>query len=214
MRRVWVGSVALAMAVVGAVVITAGPASAQVDCAGERTASAATVTPSSVLPGETFTVSGGGFVGDRVLGIAIFNPPVVIGSVASSPLGYYSATIQLPLNTPPGQNEITVFGEGPLDACHQSLGLFTVRPLPVPVTIQPTIVVPVFPVVPSTITVTGAVNPVVVGAGSGVPAPIVVQQPLARTGSSSPVLVASGLLAMLLGFHVLRVTGRGRPISG
>lgn len=201
------------MAVVGVVVMTAGPASAQIDCSGVHTASPAVVTPSSLLPGETLTITGGGFAPDRLLGIGLFNPPVVLGSTASQVNGHYTATIQLPLNTPPGQNEITVFGEGPNDACHQSLGLFSVRalPVPVPVTTGPFVFVPV----PSTITVTGAVVPVGAVAVTGsVPAPIVVQQPLARTGSPSPVLVAAGLLAVLLGLHVVRVARPQRPISG
>jgi hypothetical protein len=209
MRRVLAASGALAMAVVGVVMITAGPAAAQFDCVGTHTATPATVTPTSLLPGETLTISGVGFLASTPLGIGLFNPPVVLGTVASNGLGNYTATVTLPLNTPPGQNEITVFGEGSNNTCNQSLGLFTVRALPVPVppvTSAPVFVAPIVTGAGGVITVTG--NPV-----GTVPSTIVVQQPLARTGSASPVLVAAGLLAMLLGWHVVRITGR-RPISG
>lgn len=217
MRRVWAGSAALAMAVVGAVVLTASPASAQVDCTGVMTASPATVTPSSLMAGEILTITGGGFDGDQPLGIGLFNPPRVLGTVASDFHGFYRATVQLPFDTPPGQNEITVFGLGPYDACHQSLGLFSVKAPPPPSTVAPILVTPAT-VTPSAVTVTGAGGVITVtgtGASAGAtPAPIVVQQPLARTGSASVVLVAVGLLAVLLGLHVVRVTGRGRAISG
>jgi hypothetical protein len=197
MRRVAAGA-ALAMAMVG-LVVAAGPGAAQVPCTGPQTASPATLSAASVLPGESLTISGSGFANSVVLGIGLFRPPVVLGTVASSTTGTYSATVQIPLGTPPGQNEITVFGHGPNATCHQSLGLFTVRELPTPPPTVVTIVVP---------------TSVVVVTPTTAPAPIVVQQPLARTGSMSPVLVATGLLAMLLGVHVLRVAGRGRPIRG
>jgi len=177
--------------------MTAGPARAQTSCVGTQTASPATVSPTSVLPGETITLSGGGFAANQVLGIGLFRPAVVLASVASNINGNYTATIQLPLGTPPGQNEITVFGVGPNSTCHQSLALFSVRELPAP----PTTIIVVAPPTPIPTPVTTA------------PTPIVVQQPLARTGSASPVLVATGLLAMLLGFHVVRVAGR-RSIAG
>ncbi len=75
-----------------------------------------------------------------------------------------------------------------------------------PVTSAPVFVAPIVTGTAGVITVTG--NPV-----GTVPATIVVQQPLARTGSASPVLVAAGLLAMLLGLHLIRISGR-RPVSG
>jgi len=192
------------MVALGVAVMTAGPASAQVPCEGTQTASPATMTPSSVLPGDSLTITGGGFAPNQVLGIGLFRPPVVLGSVASDANGNYSAVLQIPLGTPPGQNEITVFGRGPTivnttaNTCHQSLGLFTVRELPAPPVTVVSIVTPV--VVPVTAT------PLI-------PAPIVVQQPLARTGSPSPALAAAGLVVMLVGFHVVRVAGR-RPITG
>jgi hypothetical protein len=190
----------MAVAALGALVVTAGPAGAQVPCTGTGTASPATVVPASVLPGDSISISGGGFAANQVLGIGLFRPPVVLASVASDVYGNYSASIQLPLGTPPGQNEITVFGHGPdladgTPTCHQSLALFTVRELPLPI---PTVV--------------SIVTPVTYVAGH--PAPIVVQQPLARTGASSPVLVAAGLVVMLLGFHVVRMTGRQGPLAG
>ena len=138
--------------------MTAGPAAAQFDCVGAQTATPATVTPTSLLPGETLTISGVGFLASTPLGIGLFNPPVVLGTVASNGLGNYTATVTLPLNTPPGQNEITVFGEGSNNTCNQSLGLFTVRALPLPV--PPVTSAPVFvsPIVTGTggvITITG-----------------------------------------------------------
>lgn len=190
------------MAVFGVVVMAAGPAAAQVDCTGAHTATPATVTPTSLLPGETLTISGVGFAASTPLGIGLFNPPMVIGTVASNGQGNYTASIQLPLGTPPGQNEITVFGKGPNDTCNQSLGLFTVRALPAPVTSIVTVVV-----VPTSI-VTVAGTP-----ATTAPTPIVVQQPLARTGSSSPALVAAGLLAIVLGVHIRRAATR-HPITG
>ena len=196
------------MAVFGVVMMTAGPAAAQVDCGGAHTASPATVTPTSLLAGETLTISGSGFAANQVLGIGLFNPPVVLGSVASTAQGTYSVVVQLPLGTPPGQNEITIFGEGPNDTCHQSLGQFSVKAPPVPVTSAPIVVTPIT-VTPVTVVGTGGVITVV----GTTPNTIVVQQPLARTGSMSPVLVAAGLLAMLLGFHVVRVANRG-PFAG
>jgi hypothetical protein len=191
----------MAVAALGALVMTAGPAGAQVPCTGTGTASPAAVSPSSILPGESITISGGGFAANQVLGIGLFQPPAVLASVASDVYGNYAATIQLPLNTPPGQNEITVFGHGPdladgTPTCHQSLALFTVRELP-----QPVPVISVY-------------TPPVTYLVAGTPAPIVVQQPLARTGASSPVLVAAGLVMMLLGFHVVRMTGRRGPLAG
>ncbi len=180
----------LAVAALGVVALTAGPAGAQVPCDGPQTASPATVSPASVLPGESVSLSGGGFVANQVLGVGLFYPPVVLASVASDANGNYAATIQLPFAMPPGQNEITVFGHGPNGTCHQSLALFTVRD------VAPVVVVP-----PPVVTTTG-------------PVPIVVQQPLARTGSPSAALVAAGLVAMVLGFHVLRVGGSRRPITG
>jgi|GEM_PF-5739874 len=187
------------MAAFGVAVMTAGPASAQIDCSGIDTGSPASVTPSSVLPGESITITGGGFRPDRVLGIGLFNPPVVLGSVASNFIGNYTATVQIPLGTPAGQNEITVFGEGQTGFCHQSLGLFSVKALPAPVTSVVTIFVPT----PVPVAVTPIVVPTPV-----TPVPVVVQQPLARTGSSSSALVAAGLLAMALGFHLVRVGRR------
>lgn len=211
MRRVLAASAALATAVLGVVMMTAGPAAAQVDCTGPQTATPATVTPSSLLPGDTLTISGGGFAANTALGIGLFNPPVVLGTVASSREGFYTATIQLPIGTPPGQNEITVFGKGPNDTCNQSLGQFSVRAVPVPVAL-PVTPTPVF--VAPIVTGTGGVITVAGGIVGTVPSTIVVQQPLARTGSSSsPALVAAGLLAMLLGVHVVRVAGK-RPVSG
>ncbi len=176
------------------VVTTAGPASAQIDCAGAHTASPATVAPTSVLPGGSLIITGSGFAANQVLGIGLFNPPVVLASTASSTTGTYSVTLQLPFATPLGQNEITVFGEGPDDTCHQSLGLFTVQ-APTPITI----------VVPATI-VTVVATP-----ATTIPA-IIVREPLARTGSPTPALIAAGLLAMLLGVHTLRAANR-RPIT-
>jgi hypothetical protein len=192
------------MAVFGVVMMPAGPAAAQAECSGPQTATPATVTPTSLLPGETLTISGVGFAASTPLGIGLFNPPVVLGTVASNGLGNYTVAVQLPIGTPPGQNEITVFGKGPNGTCNQSLGQFSVKALPVPVTSAPVVVVPS--------TVVGAIVTVSTVVGT-VPATIVVQQPLARTGSASPVLVAAGLLAMLLGLHVVRVSGR-RPTSG
>lgn len=210
MRRVLAASAALALAVLGVVMVTAGPAAAQFDCSGTQTATPATVTPTSLLPGETLTISGVGFAASTALGIGLFNPPVVLGTVASNGQGNYTATIQLPIGTPPGQNEITVFGDGPNGTCNQSLGQFSVRALPVPVTSAPIVFTPS----PSPIvTGTGGVITVSGGTVGSVPPTIVVQQPLARTGSASPVLVAAGLLVMLLGFHVVRVSAK-RPLSG
>jgi len=196
MRRVSAALAALTLVALGVVVMSAGPASAQATCTGAHTASQAAVSSASVLPGETITLSGGGFAANQILGIGLFRPPVVLASVASDVNGNYSAGIQIPPGTPPGQNEITVFGVGPLGTCHQSLALFVVREVPVPVTVTLVFPPPTFLVYATT-----------------APTPIVVQQPLARTGSSSPALVAAGLVAMVLGFHVLRV-GRGRPITG
>ena len=130
------------------------------------------------MPGETLTISGVGFAASTVLGIGLFNPPMVLGTVASNGLGNYTATVTLPFGTPPGQNEITVFGKGSDNACVQSLGLFTVKAPPVPVTSPPVVVTPVF-VTPVTVIGTGGVIQVV----GTTPATIVVQQPLARTGS-------------------------------
>jgi hypothetical protein len=195
MRRVSAAWAAAAIVALGIVVATAGPASAQTSCQGTQTASAATVTPASLLPGETLSLSGGGFAANQVLGIGLFRPAVVLASVASDANGNYTATIQLPLGTPPGQNEITVFGVGPDSTCHQSLALFTVKELPAP---------------PVTVII---VTPTVIPPVTSAPVPIVVQQPLARTGSPSPALAAAGLVVMLLGFHAVRVAGR-RPITG
>ena len=207
-RRLLAASAALALAVLGVVVMTAGPAAAQTDCSGEHRATPATVTPTSLLPGETLTISGVGFAASTALGIGLFNPPVVLGTVASNGMGNYTATIQLPVGTPPGQNEITVFGKGSDNACVQSLGQFSVKAPPVPVTSAPVVVTP------TPVYVTGAGGVIsVVGATVATPPPtVVVQQPLARTGSASPALVAAGLLAMLLGFHVVRVANR-RPLT-
>ncbi len=196
MRRVSAAWAALTLAAVGVVVMTAGPAFAQASCTGPQTASQAGVSTGSVLPGESLTLNGSGFAANQILGVGLFRPPMVLASVASDIHGFYTATIQIPPGTPSGQNEITVFGNGPLGTCHQSLALFTVRELPVPVTV--TLVFP---------------PPTYVVYATTVPTPIVVQQPLARTGTSSPALVAAGLVALLLGFHVVRV-GRGRPITG
>jgi len=201
MRRVSAAFAAMAMVVLGALVLTAGPATAQA-CSGPETASPASVIPGSLLPGDSLTITGGGFGGNQVLGIGLFRPPVVLATVASDVFGNYTATIQLPLVTPPGQNEITVFGRGAdladgTPTCHQSLALFTVRELPVPVYVPPVVNVVQTPQLVAT-----------------APVPIVVQQPLARTGASSPALVAVGLVVMLLGFHVVRVAGRRAPIAG
>ena len=206
-RRLLATSAALAMAVFGVVAMTAGPAAAQTDCSGERRGTPATVTPTSLLPGETLTISGVGFAASTVLGIGLFNPPIVLGTVASNGLGNYTALVTLPFGTPPGQNEITVFGRGSDNACVQSLGLFTVKAPPVPVTSPPVVVTPIF-VPPVTVIGTGGVIQVV----GTTPSTIVVQQPLARTGSTSPALVAAGLLALLLGFHVVRAANR-RPLT-
>jgi len=191
------------LAALGVVAMTAGPAGAQVPCEGVQTASPATVSPGSILPGESFTISGGGFAANQVLGIGLFRPPIVLGSVASDANGNYTATLQLPLGTPPGQNEITVFGRGPTivnttnHTCHQSLGLFTVRDLPVPIPVV-SLVTPVTQIV----------------VASPAPTPIVVQQPLARTGAPSLPLAAAGLGAMLVGFLLVQVAGHRRPIAG
>ncbi|MEA2902308.1 MAG: hypothetical protein QOH36_2195 [Actinomycetota bacterium] len=206
-RRLLAASAALAMAVFGVVAMTAGPAAAQTDCSGEHRGTPATVTPTSLRPGETLTISGVGFAASTVLGIGLFNPPVVLGTVASNGLGNYTATVTLPFGTPPGQNEITVFGKGSDNACVQSLGLFTVTAPPVPITSAPVVVTPVV-VPPVTVIGTGGVIQVV----GTTPSTIVVQQPLARTGSASPALVAAGLLAMLLGLHVVRAANR-RPLT-
>ncbi len=189
--------------------MTAGPAAAQVDCNGEQRATPATVTPTSVLPGETLTISGVGFAASTPLGIGLFNPPMVLGTVASNGSGNYSALVTLPLGTPAGQNEITVFGRGSDDACVQSLGLFTVKAPPVPVTAAP--LQPGVPVPAPTIVVSPAPGAVTVA--GAVPTTIAVSRPLARTGSSSPVLVALGLLAILLGVHGVRVAGRRSVLS-
>jgi hypothetical protein len=203
------------MGALGVVMTTAGPASAQTSsCVGTQTATPAVVTPSSVLPGESLTITGTGFGGNQALGVGLYRPPVVLGQVASNEFGNYTLTIQIPVGTPSGQNEITVFGVGPKKAdgtptCNQSLAPFTVKESPVPVTIygQPIYAPPITYVAPPlTIVVQGTVPTVV--------APIVVQQPLARTGSPSPVLVATGLLALLFGFHLVRVGTPRRPISG
>ena len=171
-RRLLAASAALAMAVFGVVAMTAGPAAAQTDCSGEHRGTPATVTPTSLLPGETLTISGVGFAASTVLGIGLFNPPVVLGTVASNGLGNYTATVTLPLGTPPGQNEITVFGKGSDNACVQSLGLFTVKAPPVPVTSPPVVVTPIF-VPPVTVIGTGGVIQVV-GTTGTTPATIVV----------------------------------------
>jgi hypothetical protein len=167
MRRVAAAWSALALAVLGLVVTTGGPAGAQVPCTGRQTASSATVSPGSVRPGETLTLSGSGFAANVVLGIGLFRPPVVLATVASSTTGTYSAAIHLPLGTPPGQNEITVFGHGPNGTCHQSLALFSVEHFPHPpvthVLPPPTIVVPVV--------VTAAPVPIVVQQRWLAPAP-------------------------------------------
>jgi hypothetical protein len=199
---------AVALAALGVVVVTAGPANAQVSCTGVQTASPATVSTSSLLPGESITITGSGFANTTYLGIGLFNPPVVLGSVASNPNGNYTATVQIPVGTPAGQNEITVFGQGPNATCHQSLALFTVRQPPTPVTV--TSVVTVF--VPTPFVQTPQ-QTIIVTSPTTAATPIVVQQPLARTGSPSMALVAAGLLFMLLGVHVLRAAGR-RPITG
>ena len=57
--------------------------------------------------------------------------------MASDSFGNYTATMRLPLETPGGQNEITVFGHGPNGTCHQSLALFSVRERPIVIVERP-----------------------------------------------------------------------------
>ncbi len=199
MRRVFAGLLMAATSVAAIVISTATGASAQMSCTGAQTASPAGVSPSVVGAGDLLALSGGGFAANQVLGIGLFNPPVVLASVASDVFGNYTATVRLPLETPGGQNEITVFGHGPSGTCHQSLALFSVRERPIIIVERPHVV-----------DRHGdfhrddsdrhddeddrAVKPVKV-----------VKQPLARTGSSSAELSAAGLALVALGATAVAV---------
>jgi hypothetical protein len=211
MRRVWTGLLMAATSVAAIVMSTATGASAQMSCTGAQTASPAGVSPSVVGAGELLALSGGGFAANQVLGIGLFNPPVVLASVASDAFGNYSATIRLPLETPGGQNEITVFGHGPNGTCHQSLALFSVRQ--------------------RAIVIVERERPHGLGHHGdrdhhgdddgrhededededdrGVKPVKVVKQPLARTGASSAELSAAGLALVALGATAV-VAGRPR----
>ena len=126
-----------ATSVAAIVISTATGATAQTSCTGAQTASPAGVSPSVVGAGELLVLSGGGFAANQVLGIGLFNPPVVLATVASDASGNYTATVRLPHETPGGQNEITVFGHGPNGTCHQSLALFSVRDRPIVIVERP-----------------------------------------------------------------------------
>ncbi len=202
MRRVFAGLLMAATSVAAIVISTASGASAQMSCSGAQTASPAGVSPTVVGAGELLALSGGGFAANQVLGIGLFNPPVVLATVASDAFGNYTATVRLPLETPGGQNEITVFGHGPNGTCHQSLALFSVRERPIVIVERPH----------------GFDHH---GDGDfhgddsdrhddeddrGVKPVKVVKQPLARTGSSSVELSAAGLALVALGATAVAAT--------
>ena len=202
MRRVFAGLLMAATSVAAIVISTASGASAQMSCSGAQTASPAGVSPTVVGAGELLALSGGGFAANQVLGIGLFNPPVVLATVASDVFGNYTATVRLPLETPGGQNEITVFGHGPNGTCHQSLALFSVRERPIVIVERPH----------------GFDHH---GDGDfhgddsdrhddeddrGVKPVKVVKQPLARTGSSSVELSAAGLALVALGATAVAAT--------
>ncbi len=185
-----------ATSVAAIAISTATGASAQMSCTGAQTASPAGVSPSVVGAGELLSLSGGGFAANQVLGIGLFNPPVVLASVASDAFGNYTATVRLPDDTPGGQNEITVFGHGPNGTCHQSLALFSVRERAIVIVERP-----------------HGFDHHEDGDfrhgddsdrhddedDRGVKPVRVVKQPLARTGSSSAELSAAGLALVALG---------------
>lgn len=90
------------------------------------TTSTATVSPSSVRPGQQVVVTGGGFAPNTSLVVDLFSSPVRLGTTTSDAAGNYSVRVTIPADAAPGPHEIVVSGRGANGQPHKSVGNVTV----------------------------------------------------------------------------------------
>lgn len=82
------------------------PASAQLSLAGGS---------ATVAPGARLSLSGGGFVADAAVTIAIYSSPNVLDHVVADAHGNVSATVTLPSSLR-GEHTVTALGNSPTDS--------------------------------------------------------------------------------------------------
>lgn len=199
MKRLVFATMVAALSSFAVSVMLGAPAGAQQTCSGTQTASPGSLNTSTINAGDSLTVTGGGFAANVVLSVGIAQPAIVLATVASDANGNYSAVITTPREIPSGQNQVIVFGRGPIvntvQTCHQSIALFAVNPRPIPTT--PVYQQPIY------------VQPVAVASPLVTTAPVA-GAPLARTGSSSSTLAVAGFGGVFLGGILLMLSRPAR----
>lgn len=71
----------------------------------------------TVAPGATLTISGGGFAGDAAVTVAVYSSPQVLDHVVADASGSVAATVTLPSGLS-GQHTVTALGDGPGNVPH------------------------------------------------------------------------------------------------
>lgn len=94
--------------------------------AGQSTAA---LSDASVKPGEQTTVSGGGFAPRQRLLVDLFSTPTRLGTTTSDAAGRFSVIVVIPLGTTPGAHRIVVSGAAPAGGTHESVARLTVEDL-------------------------------------------------------------------------------------
>ena len=93
---------------------------------GAGTSATAVVTPASVPPGSSVTVSGSGFAPNQSLTVTFDSAPATPATATANASGAFSARITVPTGTTAGSHRIAVNGRNPQGAQLQAVGTVTV----------------------------------------------------------------------------------------
>jgi hypothetical protein len=90
---------------------TSATGSLSVVVAGAETPDASiTLSATSVVPGQSITVTGRGFGEGERVDLTLFSEPVLLATVGADESGRFTATVRIPLSTPAGEHTVRAAG--------------------------------------------------------------------------------------------------------